>query len=255
MKNGRIPSLFLVIDANNNDLIKVSDAATPQVLGTEPGPPGAGGLKPPRDVATDPVNLTTNPFGPATHLVLVPVPDLGNVFASRNGTGTWQPISSTPFGRPTRVAASCDTIAPTDFTNNKVTFFNEKPPKDSSCEDAFDIVASGAPLTDAGRFAVALKAYADAHGGMKADFNAFLTQHRLARPALARKASTGTRKVKLVAGRVTRVKLKLSGRARAAVFAALAHRHRLNGKLTLRLKTPSGRTVKVTSPIRIRVAR
>jgi hypothetical protein len=260
IKAAQIPSEYVVIDAENNDVINVSDTATPAVTGSEPGPPGAGGLKPPRDIAVDPVNLNPDPFGVARHLVLVPVPDLGNVYASLNGTGPWQPISSTPFGRPTRVAATCDTIGVTDFTNNVVTLFNEKPPKNSQCEDIVDLIiggGSGAPLTNAGKFAVSMKSFVDGNGNMQADFNAFLTQHRLLRGSssrLARKASTGNRKVRLQAGRVTKVNLKLGRRARAAVFAALQHRHRLKGTLTLRLKTPSGRKVKLSKPIRIRVA-
>jgi hypothetical protein len=256
----QIPSQYVVIDAQNNDVINVSDTPTPQVLGSEPGPPGASGLKPPRDIDVDPVNLNPDPLGVARHLVLVPVPDLGNVYASLNGTGPWQPISSTPFGRPTRVASSCEAIGVTDFTNNVVTIFNEKPPKTSECEGLADLIigsgGGGAPLTDNGKFVIGLKAYADANGGAKADFNAFLGQHRrLARAAtLDRKVSTGTKKVKLRAGRITRLKLKLSRSARSAVFAALQRRHKVTGKLTLRVKTPSGRKFKLSQGIRIRVA-
>ncbi|MDQ2938985.1 MAG: hypothetical protein M3R23_00470 [Actinomycetota bacterium] len=263
VKHGNIPSEFLVIDAQNNGLVEVSDAKTPAVIGTEPGPPGAGGLKPARDVAVDPVNLNSNPLAAATHLVLVPVPDLGNVYASRNGTGTWQAISSTAFGRPTRVDADCEHIGVTDFTNNVVTIFNEKPPKKSECEDIVDLIVgagSGAPLTAAGQFKVGIKAFVDAGGDVNASFSVggFATKRAFGRGAeravLAKKATSRSKKVRLTAGKLKKVKLKFSGHAKSALFAALQQRHKAVGTLKLRVKTASGRKATVKQRIRIRVA-
>jgi hypothetical protein len=263
VKHSSIPSEFLVIDSQNNDLIEVSDAKTPAVIGTKPGPPGAGGLKPPRDIAVDPLNLNSNPLGAATHLVLVPVPDLGNVYAARNGTGTWQAISSTPFGRPTRVDADCEHIGVTDFTNNVVTIFNDKPPEKAECEDIVDLIVgggSGAPLTAGGQFKVGIKAFVDAGGDVNASFGVggFATKRAFARGAgravLAKKATSRSKKVHLTAGKLTKVKLKFSGHAKSALFAALQQRHKAVGTLKLRVKTASGRKATVKQKIRIRTA-
>jgi hypothetical protein len=268
VKHSSIPSEFLVIDSQNNDLIEVSDAKTPAVIGTEPGPPGAGGLKPPRDIAVDPLNLNSDPLAAATHLVLVPVPDLGNVYAARNGTGTWQAISSTPFGRPTRVDADCEHIGVTDFTNNAVTIFNEKPPKKAGCEDLVTFTLprhfsiGGEP---AGGFvtAVYVKSFVDGKGKMTMGVHlgvGFRLDRTGAgslagrRGPLARNVTSRARKVHLKAGRVSKVNLKFSGHASSALFAALQQRHKAIGTLKLRVKTPSGRKATVKQRIRIRTA-
>jgi DNA-binding beta-propeller fold protein YncE len=248
--NDRIPSQFLIIDANNNKLVRFSDASTPALLGTVPGPPGASGLKPPRDVAVDPLNLASL-SGAAIHPILVPDPDLGNVFWEAPLGGTWHAISATPLGRPARVAASCNALAVTDFTNGTVSFFKQTPPRQAHCEDLLELlVEGGAPLSE---LALGMKALADAQKGRVSLW--FTTPSPKARNAggavLARRISAPAKRVRLRAGRVTHVQLRFSRQSLAAIRAALRRSHRLFGTIAVRVTGAGGETATVSRQIRL----
>jgi hypothetical protein len=249
---GRISSEFLSPDANHGTLLKISDQPKPAVTGSERGPPGASGLRPIRGVAIDHLNLAANLRGPAIDPILVPVPDLGNVFWQAGVGAPWRPVSATPLGRPAAVAANCSAIVATAPSSNQVYFFDQKPPKAAHCEDICEMIVSpgsGAPFTTSGGVAVALNAFANGQGPFSAAFGLGAKPRSGGRAAAS--VSTPAKRVRLRAGRVTNVRVTFSKQARAAIAAALRRRHRLFGTLTLRLTSPAGEKTTVTRTTRL----
>jgi hypothetical protein len=246
---GQISDELLIADAENNQLVRVSDSDTPAVLGTIGGLPGNPGLQPPRDLDINPLNLNTDVSGPALHPIYVPFPDLG-VFESAGPNGPWIQIPSANIGRPTQVDSDCETVGATSFSQNLVTFFKQDQPKGSHCEDLVELLILAAPKQTTGeslgiQFALGIKAYVQAHGKLD-----ILGGGGGARKqgASATEAKSKAKKVRLTAGRVTKVKLKLPSSVSAAVRA---HRN-ATFKIRLRLTSPTGERAKVIRRIRAR---
>jgi hypothetical protein len=234
-----IPSAFLVIDAQNNRLVWVSDQAHPTLLGSTPGPPAATGAFPPRDVAVSPLNYNRNFSGAGSHPIIVPVPGVGNVFVLRNRS--WKALSSTPFGRPQSVAASCSAVVVGDYHNSVVTIFRFTQPKAAVCEELVNVALAG---TRVGSPTVLVKPY----GNFKAAVSVGLN---LGRASRSRIVTTNTPRASLRAGRIAQVGVRFSAAESAAIAAALRRSGHLNGTVRLRLTNHAG-TFTVNRPIRIR---
>jgi hypothetical protein len=240
-KSPAISSVFLVLDANKNRLFEVSDKARPALIRSVPGPPAATAAFSPRDVAVSPLNYKRRFKAAGSHPILVPVPGVGNVFVLRGGT--WTALSSTAFGRPQAVAASCHSVAVTDFANGVVTFFNFKQPKKAVCEELVNVGLAGKRV---GSPKVVVKPYGNFKAAISLDFKL------PGRADTARKVKTKTRRVRLKAGRIKAVRLKFSRRKAAAIAAALRHRRSLKGTVKLRLKNRASGKFTVKRRIRIR---
>jgi hypothetical protein len=236
-KNGWIQDEMLVADANNNHLLRFSDAATPSLLGTI-ALPGNPGLQPPRDVDVNPLNLNSNVSASAIHQVFVAFPDLG-LYESIGPNGPWSQIPATNIGRPTQVASDCETIGATSFSQNQVTFFRQNEPKGSHCEDLVELVLYGG--ASSGQFKAGLKAFVDANAGVRVIGGA-PGEHGQAYEAKKLK------KVKLTAGKVSKFKLALP----AAIQSRLRSHRTVIFRAKIKLTSPTGQTAKVTRRIRVR---
>ncbi len=237
VKKGRIQDELLFADANNNQVVRMSDTPVPGFLGTIGGLPGTPGIQPPRDLDVNPLNLNPNVNGAAIHPIFVPLPDLG-LYESLGPNGPWMQVPATGIGRPTQVGSDCDTVGITSFSQNLVTFFKQDEPKGSHCEDFVELLLqpeSGTPLTLAG----ALKAYSDGKGrinllpGLK-DFSASTAKSK--------------KKLKLTAGRVTKFRAKLP----AAVIGKLRRKGKAVVTVRVKLTNSLGQTARVSRGVRIR---
>jgi hypothetical protein len=252
-QKGVIQSDFLIVDAGNGSLLRVDDATIPSLIETLPGPPGAGGLNPPRDVAVVPLNLNPNPNQAGIYPIYVPVPQLDQVFQSPGPGGPWAPLFPQPIEAPVRADASCDSLAVTRFNDNLVDIFALQAPKGSICAEIAQLFAKGA-VTKGGKLPVEVKAYLTATA---AKLRAIFTGGGSSKSAGASGASASAvrsraKKVDLEAGTVDKVKVQFSPGAIAILAEALQNRGRLKGKLKLEVTSPAGEKTTVTQPIVLR---
>jgi hypothetical protein len=268
LSSGRLPSEFLFYDAQNNDGIEVTDTTeTPTITGTFEGPGDVTGATPGTDLSTIPVDVNPRDNGAGTDPFLVPVPGLGQIFESTAPGKPWQPLLPAPAGRPVRVDSSCNQVAWTDFTNNQVSVAKIEAPKKADCDDIFNLIALGAgagfnagnPSHQGLTFVVGMAPALDAKSAIVSNAKIGLKLTPAPRAArgvggsiLARKVKSTTEKARLRAGKLKKVKLKFSRREAAAIFATLQRRHRVNGSIKIRLKSPAGEKTTVKRRFRIK---
>jgi hypothetical protein len=234
---GQIPDELLISDANNNQLVRVSDSATPSFLGTIGGLPGTPGLQPVRGIDVGPLNLNSDVLGIPVYPIYITIPDIG-AFASAGPNGPWIQIPATGIGHPSQVGADCETIGISSFNPGVFTMFRKDEPKGSHCEE---LVEMRVKSSVAGTFSGKLEAFVDGTARISASGGA-PGEHREAYAAKKRK------KLRLTAGRLTKFKFPLP----AAVQAKLRAHKKVVVKVKIRLTSPAGETAKVIRKVKIR---
>jgi hypothetical protein len=230
----RLRSVLLVIDANNSKILRVRDAATPSLGGTLPGPPGASGIKPPRDIAVGALNFRSDDDKPAVYPVFVPVPALGQVFWSSGPSGPWHRVFDNPTGAPIRSDATCNQLAVTDFAADAVRILRLRAPRGSECEQLADVVAGGGSLARGFRLRVEPRVDAQARmrvrlGGIRSRAKSFAV-------------TTGTIKT---------VRVRFSPGAVRRLLAKLARRGHLRGIVKTRFQNQNGETAVIKRGLRL----
>jgi hypothetical protein len=229
-----IPSEFLVNDAENGNLIRVSDETSPTVTGTVEGPTDAGGTSPSRDVAVVPMNFA-EPDEPGVHPILMSVPALHQVYYQLGTGGTWAPLllNPDPEGRPVRVAVNCDLIVTTDFSKGVVSFYAlEGVPHDAVCtEIANPFLASR--ISKAWKLKVDVKAYVDLGPPDTVVLRAEIDWKK-------KTITSRPTNVELAAGGIGQFKLGFSRLAEGTLEDAFEDRKRLKGRLELEVMDPAG---------------
>ena len=253
----KIVAEFLVNDAENGDLIRVTDAATPSVIGTVEGPAGVGGVSPSRDVAVVPVLIDVSKSS-AVHPILMSVPALHQVFYQLGTNGEWLPLFSNPdpAARPVRLAVDCDSLVTTDFSNGLVTFYElEGVPKEAACTEIVR-AHTGGRLTKNGSLPLGLDLYADVGIEGSAVLLAEIdlpVRTPIASYAVAKKRIIRSVHLPLTFSRGQAVSLKLgfSRRAKAALKRALED-GKLKGRFLIQITSPTGEQTTVTNPFTLR---
>jgi hypothetical protein len=274
LRNGRVPSAFLFYDAQNNDVLEVSDTAgVPGIVDASPGPPDASGATPGTDLDVTPFDVDPQKNGAGADPYLIPAPGQGQIYEATEPGKPYQPLLQTPTGRPVRVDTSCDPnqIAWADFTNDQVSVSKVDDPKRAQCDNFFDLIAFSAvagfrALSD-NQYAYAVFSFplAGDTGLTKTQLRLkvleFVQTHRVRRMAsqghatamLARGVAASGGKVRGKAGRVKKVKLRFSRRESQAIRATLRRRHRINGSLRVQVKSGAGERATVKRRIRIKL--
>ncbi len=249
-----IVSLILLIDAQNSDILELSDSADPQVLDTLPGPPGATGAFPPRDIVVFPINWQANDLKPARHVVGVPDPSLHRIYLSEGPDGPWALAYQKDLGRPVRMDANCKQAAATYFDADVVRIFRLRSPRGSECEELVDVVATGG---GGSAFGLALKPYFDGSASTRISFalpGRDADDKRVGTSAAraATRVRTGAKSLKVTAGHIKHFRLRLSPRAARRLAAALSQYHHVGGTIKVRVRNHAGRKAVVKRRIRLR---
>ena len=189
------------------------------MLGTLPGPPGASGIKPPRDIVVAPLNFRSNDNRPALYPLFVPVPALGQVYWSSGPAGPWFRVFDTATGGPIRADATCKQLAVTDFAANAVRILRLRGPRGSECEQLADVVAGGGSL--AGGFRLRVEPRVDASARM-----------RITLGGVRSKAKA----FKVTAGTIHSVRVRLLPAAVRRLLGALSRTGHLRGTVKPRLQ-------------------
>ena len=247
-----IISRILLIDAQNNDILELSDSADPEVV--EPcRPPGATGALPPRDIVVFPINWEANDRKPARHVVGVPDPSLHRIYLSEGPDGPWALAYQKDLGRPVRMDANCKQAAATYFDADVVRIFRLRSPRGPSAKSwSMSSPPAGRQRLRPGAEALLRRLGEHADQLRAAGHDADDKRAGTGAARAAARVRTGAKSLKVTAGHIKHFKLGLSPRAARRLAAALSQYHHVGGTIKVRVRNHAGRKTVVKRPIRLR---